>query len=361
MPGRSKWLDPARMAHGVKWRSQVIMSKRRPPPPTSQPTSPPIPLTRAFETAVLDSFGVKEISELDPTAKMWAEFTLTSVERGWQAVERMGGPKAFRGRRVIDVGCAYGGFLVAAGYAGARELVGVDIDQKLLDLAGLLLSDHQAKAELSIADITDPKMPERLGGFDVVFCNDVLEHVVELDEAAHNLARLVKTGGRLFLEIPNGMAIRYIDSDGHYKLPGITLLDHTDAERWFRAFYEDRYPYRTFFYAPLDYYLTLFSGQRMSLRLLNAPSPDSKVVSDLAESWAETLRRLQALDREFPDKPADLIEQIQARSLEENTRIQRLLTTATTSHITEERRLTETVFRTTFGLESFLLEGRMAG
>ena len=231
---------------------------------------------------------------------MWAEFTLTSAERGWQAVERMGGPKAFRGRRVLDVGCAYGGFLVAAGHAGARELVGVDIDQKLLDLAGLLLSDHQATAELTIADITDPEMPERLGSFDIVFCNDVLEHVVELDEAARNLARLVKPGGRLFLEIPNGLAIRYLDSDGHYKLPGITLLDHTDAERWFRSFYEDKYPYRTFFYAPLDYYVALFSRQRMALRLLNAPSPDSKAVSDLAENWAATFRRLQALNREFP-------------------------------------------------------------
>ena len=355
MPGRSKWLDPARMAQGVKWRTEAFMAKRRPP----DPTSPPTPQTKAFETAVLDSFGVKEITQLDATSKMWAEFTLTSVERGWEAVERMGGPKAFRGRRVLDVGCAYGGFLVAAGHAGARELVGVDIDQKLLDLAGLLLSDHRATADLTIADITNPETPERLGIFDVVFCNDVLEHVVELDEAARNLARLVKPGGRLFLEIPNGLAIRYIDSDGHYKLPGITLLDHNDAERWFRSFYQDKYPYRTFFYAPLDYYLTLFSRQQLPLRLLNAPNPDSKAVSDLVQSWAETLRRLQTLDREFPEKPADLIEQIRIRSSEADTRIQRLLTTATTSPISEERGVAETVLRTTFGLESFLLEGRM--
>ena len=357
MPGRSKWLDPARMAHGVKWRTADFLAKRRPAEPTSSPT----PLTRSFDAAVLDSFGVKEITELDPTAKMWAEFTLTSVERGWRAVERLGGPRAFRGRRVLDVGCAYGGFLVAAGHAGARELVGVDIDQKLLDLAGLLLSDHQATAKLTIADLTDPELPERMGSFDVVFCNDVLEHVVELDEAARNLARLVKTGGRLFLEIPNGMAIRYIDSDGHYKLPGITLLDHTDAERWFRSFYEDKYPYRTSFYAPLDYYLALFSRQRMALRLLNASSPDSKAVSDLAESWAEILPRLLSLDREFPDKPPDLIEEIRERSREADTRIRRLITTATTSPIAEERSLADTVLSTTFGLESFLLEGRMPG
>ena len=97
------------------------------------------------------------------------------------------------------------------------------------------------------------------------------------------------------------------------------------------------------------------------MRLLNAPSPDPTAVPSFAESWAQVLRRLQALDREFPDKPADLIEEIRARAREVDTRIRRLLTTATTSRITEERNLAETVLTTTFGLESFLLEGRMPG
>ena len=357
MPGRSKWLDPARIAHGVKWRTEALLARRRPP----EATNPPTPVTKTFETAVLASFGVTDIQELDPTNKMWAEFTLSSVQRGWQAVERMGGAKAFRGRRVLDVGCAYGGFLVAAGHAGAAELVGVDIDQKLLDLADLLVSDHRAAADLLIADVTDQEMPQRLGRFDVVFCNDVLEHVLELNGSARNLARLLKPGGRLFLEIPNGLAIQYIESDGHYKLPGITLLDHTDAKRWFRSFYEDQYPYRTFFYAPLDYYLALFSRHGMTLQLLNTPSPDPTAVSALAEKWAQILPRLQTLEREFPDKPSDLIEEIRNRSREADARFQRLLATATSSPIIEERSLADTVLRTTFDLDSFLLEGKMAG
>ena len=104
--------------------------------------------------------------------------------------------------------------------------------------------------------------------------------------------------GRLFLEIPNGMAINYIESDGHYKLPGITLLDHTDAERWFRAFYEDQYPYNTYFYAPVDYYLALFSRNGMPLQApQHTESPTRSQSPTLADQWAQDSPRLQTLDQ----------------------------------------------------------------
>jgi hypothetical protein len=154
------------------------------------------------------------------------------------------------------------------------------------------------------------------------------------------------------------MALRYIESDGHYKLPGITLLDHTEAERWFRAFFESDYPYNTYFYAPVDYYLALFSRNRLPLRLLNTPTADRESVDALANQWETTHGRLKGLGEEFSDKPQDLAAEIGRRAEDVNTRFRRLLATATASPIPEERSLAATVLRTTFGLESFLLEGR---
>jgi 2-polyprenyl-3-methyl-5-hydroxy-6-metoxy-1,4-benzoquinol methylase len=322
------------------------------------PSSAPVAQGNSFQSKVLSSYEVEDIVDLDPTRQMWAEFTLTSAERGWRAIEMLGGPRGFRGKRVLDVGSAYGGFLVAAAHAGARGLVGLDVDPKLLDLARLLLADHQVEAQLEVADITDTTLPDRLGTFDIVFCNDVLEHVQDLDSTARNLTRLLNPKGRLFLEIPNGMAIRYIESDGHYKLPGITILDHTEAERWFRAFYENQYGYNTYFYAPVDYYLALFSNNRLPLRLLNTPTADRESVDALARQWEETHRHLKSLGDEFPDKPQDLIAEIGRRAEEVNIRFRRLLATATASPVPDERSLAAIVLRATFGLESFLLEGR---
>ena len=354
MPGRSKWLDPARIAHGLRWRFDGLRARLGPPVPTKAPVAQ----GSSFQTTVLASYEVEDIVDLDPTRRMWAEFTLTSAERGWRAIELLGGPRGFRNKRVLDVGSAYGGFLVAAAHAGADDLVGIDVDPKLLDLARLLLADHEVKARLEIADITDATLPDRLGTFDIVFCNDVLEHVQDLDASADHLARLLKPKGRLFLEIPNGMALSYIESDGHYKLPGITLLDHAEAEQWFQAFYGDQYPYNTYFYAPVDYYLALFSRNLIPLRLLNTPSGDQESVNVLATKWGETQRRLLQLRDEFPDKPQELIVAIGKRAEEVGIRFGRLLATATESSTPEERSLAATVLRTTFGLESFLLEGQ---
>lgn len=354
MPGRSKWLDAGRIVHGLRWRTQALRARLA----TPLPTAAPAPQGDSFQKTVLSSYDVEDIEQLDATRQMWAEFTLTSVERGWRAIETLGGPGGFRGKRVLDVGSAYGGFLVAAAHAGAREFVGIDVDPKLLDLARHLLADHQMEARLEVADITDTTLPARLGTFDIVFCNDVLEHVRDLDGTARNLAGLLKPQGRLFLEIPNGLAIQYIESDGHYKLPGITLLDHADAERWFRAFYEDRYQYGTYFYAPVGYYLALFSRNGIPLRLLNTPSADQESVAVLATRWDETRQRLEALGDEFPDKPRNLITEIARRADEVGISFGRLLATATGSPVPEERDLAATVLWTTFGLDAFLLEGR---
>jgi 2-polyprenyl-3-methyl-5-hydroxy-6-metoxy-1,4-benzoquinol methylase len=266
---------------------------------------------------------VSDVTQLQGPERMWAEFRLSAVERGAAAVSLLGGPIGLRGLRVLDVGCAYAGFLIAARRAGAREVVGIDVDPELLALGRLLLSDHSVGARLELADLTDPGVPGQLGEFDVVFCNDVLEHVRDLELAATNLERLLAPRGRLFLEIPNGQAARYVLSDGHYQLPGITLLDHAEAERWFRATLRDRYPYRTFFYASLEYYLTLFSRTGLHLRLLNGPTADAALTEALATRWDEAVTRLRGLTGDQIERPAEVVASIKKRAEQADGRFQR--------------------------------------
>jgi hypothetical protein len=80
-------------------------------------------------------------------------------------------------------------------------------------------------------------------------------------------------------------------------------------------------------------------------------------VNVLAQQWEVIHRHLKSLGDEFPDKPRDLIAEIGRRADDVGTRFGRLLATATASPFPEEKSLAATVLRTTFGLESFLLEG----
>ena len=185
-----------------------------------------------FRAAALRRLKVDTDRVDDPTLQMWLDFSLSSVERGRHAVASMGGIEVFAGRKVLDVGCAYGGFLVAAKEAGAGRVVGLDIDSKLIDLARLQLDDHHVSGELAIEDITSEGVADRWGRFDIVLCNDVIEHVVDPGRCAQNLASVMKRGGKVFLEIPNGTAVDFMRRDGHYGLFGLTLLGRSEAETW---------------------------------------------------------------------------------------------------------------------------------
>lgn len=305
-----------------------------------------------FKAAALKRYKVDTDRVEDPTVQMWIDFTLSSVERGRQAVASMGGAEAFAGRKVLDVGCAYGGFLVAAREAGAGRVVGVDIDSKLIDLARLQLADHQVSGELAIEDITSDGVVDRWGTFDIVLCNDVIEHVVDPLRCARNLASVMKGGGKVFLEIPNGSAVDFMRKDGHYGLFGLTLLGRSEAERWWRLHYHDVYGVEH--YAPLSYYLGIFSASGISLRLLTTVENPEKRMADIAEAFDRLEEELASLEKA---EAVDLVESIRRRGGEEIGRFRQLRARLESSDVAAERSILVEEIVSTYGMTFWTLEG----
>src|SRR5579864_8729413 len=99
---------------------------------------------------------------------------------------------------VLDVGCGSGNLL--------RHLEAKPHFDKLAICATDLLDHRTYGKELYrrffLGDLTDsyPEIPSN--AFDVVVCEQVLEHVANLDRAVDSLARVVKPGGRLVIGIP---------------------------------------------------------------------------------------------------------------------------------------------------------------
>jgi SAM-dependent methyltransferase len=103
-----------------------------------------------------------------------------------------------RGKRVLDAGCgtAYGCLIFAE--AGAREVVGVDLDGDVLDaVAGTL----PASVHLDEADIR--QLPFEDASFDAVSCFEVLEHIEDPELALDELARVLNQDGVLAVSSPN--------------------------------------------------------------------------------------------------------------------------------------------------------------
>ena len=304
-----------------------------------------------FTEAIRARYGLAPDEEpSDDTERMWVEFSLSSVERGRYAVAAMGGATAFRGKDVLDVGCAYGGFLVAAREAGAVSVTGIDVNDDLLALAQLQLADHSVHGKLEHRDITAPV--EDLGHFDIILCNDVLEHVTEPVTAAANLASLLDSGGSAFFQIPNGRSIDFILRDGHYGLFGITLLGRAQAERLWARSYSDTYGVEH--YAPLAYYLDIFSRAGLAVRLIN-PLPDDldDAVVGLSAKFDELEEQLSGLALE----DEELRDELRRRGAHEIGRFRYLAEIHASSEVAAERDLVARDLWDTYGLTFWELVG----
>jgi 2-polyprenyl-3-methyl-5-hydroxy-6-metoxy-1,4-benzoquinol methylase len=206
----------------------------------------------------------------DPCLDLYFEYAVTANERGRGLADRLARHVALSGRRwrrprVLDVGCAYGGPLVAFAERGAR-VTGIDVNERLLALAQVNLREHGLDAHLIHGDATAAH-PSFRGAFDVVVANDVVEHVPRLETFLRNVASWLTPQGAVYLEIPNGACPEFVLRDGHHRLFGITLLDFESARDYYarRVSYGE---YDTYNYLDFDGYSRLFEACGLSLTLL---------------------------------------------------------------------------------------------
>jgi SAM-dependent methyltransferase len=129
-----------------------------------------------------------------------------------------------KARRVLDIGCAQGTLALLLAEAGLT-VTAVDIRRSFLEYA-------RSRHERGDVHFVAANVMERptLGEFDLVFANQIVEHVVYPVEFLEILSTYVRQGGWLFLTTPNQQYIRC-------GLPAYTQLGDPApyAERQFSA------------------------------------------------------------------------------------------------------------------------------
>ena len=105
-------------------------------------------------------------------------------------------------KKILDVGCAQGTLALLLAERG-HEVWAVDIRQEFLDYAA---SRHERGAVHFVrGDALSLDFPER---FDVIFANQVLEHVVYPGRVLARVRELLAPGGRLIASTPNHAYVR---------------------------------------------------------------------------------------------------------------------------------------------------------
>lgn len=228
------------------------------------------PGSEAFYEALARHFA--HLSD-HPVLPLHFEYAITSNDRGRAAAGRLsgllrGGRRGFLRRgapRVLDVGCAYGGFLVAFAERGAK-VTGIEKDERYVRLAGLNLRERGLDGEVVHADAA-VRRPGFRGRFELIIANDVLEHVERLDDFLGNIADWLAPGGVAYFEIPNGAWPPYVGKDGHHQLFGIVLLDFAEASRYMALLSPDG-RYDTYNYLGVADYRRLFAAHGLSFDVM---------------------------------------------------------------------------------------------
>jgi 2-polyprenyl-6-hydroxyphenyl methylase / 3-demethylubiquinone-9 3-methyltransferase len=151
----------------------------------------------------LDKFGEVAHRWWDPNSEFRPLHDINPARLAW-----IDGHAELKGKRVIDIGC--GGGLLSEGMAAlGAQVTGIDLSEKALGIARLHLyeSGHAIDYRLISAEAMATETP---GGFDIVTCLEMLEHVPDPASTVTACARLVKPGGQVFLSTLNRNAKAYL-------------------------------------------------------------------------------------------------------------------------------------------------------
>lgn len=211
-----------------------------------------------FIAALNEKYNCESSSELSGLDLQHYTFAATTNSRGMDAIgvfEAYG--FSMDGLRILDVGCAYGGFAIEAAKKGAYSY-GVEISDTLYEFAVL---NHKNEAfpkgscDFIKADATSTDFLKKLphNYFDLIIVNDVFEHVYDTVLLLGNLDKVANDHGAIYFVIPNGNDFRFVAREGHTGCCGISIM----APMVWEALIPIRE--RSIYYRQYEYYEALFS------------------------------------------------------------------------------------------------------
>ena len=157
----------------------------------SQPSPAGPPAATNVDQSELDKFQAIASRWWDPDSEFRPLHRINPLRLEW--IERQAGGLA--GRRVVDVGCG-GGILAESMAVRGAEVLGIDLAGDTLQVAELHALDSGVELHYRNIAVED-LAAEQPGGFDVVTCMEMLEHVPDPESVIMACARLTRRGGTL--------------------------------------------------------------------------------------------------------------------------------------------------------------------
>jgi SAM-dependent methyltransferase len=165
--------------------------------------------------AKINNQPLKELIWFEQLERKWrCPHSYTHTWRWWKMdgikTKLMGkGLERRRGRpiRILSIGCGLGGDLFVLnllwGKKHCLELTGLDIDSEKIHLLNYFKEKREVK-NLTFLLGDAQILPFKEGAFDLVLCNEVLEHLPEPEKAIDEMRRVLVSDGLAIITTPNG-------------------------------------------------------------------------------------------------------------------------------------------------------------
>jgi ubiquinone/menaquinone biosynthesis C-methylase UbiE len=126
---------------------------------------------------------------------------------------------------VLDAGCGLGGRTAFYSEKGAESVFAIDIDENHVKFAKEF-ADYKNSKNITFRQANFIDIPFESDKFDVILLNDVLEHIKVdyLERALLELQRVLKPGGKIYMEFPPWSSPYAAHLYDHIAIPWCHLL-----------------------------------------------------------------------------------------------------------------------------------------
>lgn len=191
------------------------------------------------------------------------------------------------GKTLLDLGCGYGWHCIYAMEQGASRAVGVDISQKMLDIARDKTSFEQV--EYIRAAMEDFEAPA--AAFDVVLSSLALHYIADFEAVSRRVYHCLKPGGSFVFSVEHPIFTSYGTQDWYRGVDGEVLHFPVDnyfyeGQRVASFLGEDVVKY----HRTLTSYLNGLLSTGFELREVVEPQPSQQMIDTIA-GMRDELRR----------------------------------------------------------------------